>query len=93
MIGDVGFDERELLRDAQFDDSYYKSPGRPDISMQPIEDKTDTMLAETSTEQAMDVDLPPQMMGEDFGGGGFIGEICAMTFVCMHSLFHFSLAC
>lgn len=70
-FGDVGFDEKELLRDAQFDDPYYKSP-RPDMSMQPVADKSDTMLAETSTASAMDVDLPPPIMDDGFGGGGFM---------------------
>lgn len=66
-FGDVGFDERELLRDAQFEASLYKSP-HPDISLQQIQDKSDTMLAEQPQEQQpMEVDLPPPMDG--FGGG------------------------
>lgn len=66
-FGDVGFDERELLRDAQFEASLYKSP-RPDISLQHIQDKSDTMLAEAAAEpHPMEVDLPPTMDG--FGGG------------------------
>ena len=69
FLGDVGFDERELLRDAHFDESYLKSP-RQDISMQPIE-KSHSMIAETSTAPAMDVDLP---LDDGFGGGGFMGK-------------------
>lgn len=66
-FGDVGFDERELLRDAQFEASLYKSP-HPDLSLHQLQDKSDTMLAEPSHEpQQMEVDLPPQMDG--FGGG------------------------
>lgn len=67
-FGDVGFDERELLRDAHFDETYLKSP-RQDISMQPV-DKSHSMIAETSTAQTMDVDLPP--LDDGFGGGGFM---------------------
>lgn len=65
-FGDVGFDERELLRDAQFEASLYKSP-RPDISLHQG-DKSDTMLSEPRPEtHTMEVDLPPPM--DDFGGG------------------------
>ncbi|XP_045180950.1 double-strand-break repair protein rad21 homolog isoform X2 [Mercenaria mercenaria] len=67
-FGDVGFDERELLRDAHFDDTYLKSP-RQDISMQHIE-KSHSMIAETSSAPTMDVDLPP--LDDGFGGGGFM---------------------
>ena len=76
--GDVGFDERELLRDAQFEASLYKSP-RPDISLQHIQDKSDTMLAEAAAEpHPMEVDLPPAMDGF---GGGFMGKHMIWTFL------------
>jgi hypothetical protein len=39
--------------------------------MQPIE-KSHSMIAETSTAPAMDVDLPP--LDDGFGGGGFMGK-------------------
>ena len=67
----MGFDERELLRDAQFEASLYKSP-RPDISLHQIQDKSDTMLAEPVAEpHPMDVDQLPAMDGF---GGGFMGK-------------------
>ena len=80
FTGDVGFDERELLRDAQFEASLYKSP-RPDISLHQIEDKSDTLLAEPAVDpQPMDVDLPPPMDGF---GGGFIGEIWVLVLISL----------
>ncbi|KAL3891660.1 hypothetical protein ACJMK2_003912 [Sinanodonta woodiana] len=70
-FGDVGFDERELLRDAQFQESLYKSP-HPDMSSvhQNVSDggKDSTMLAESSRETHMDVDLEPPIMDDSFGG-------------------------
>ncbi|KAK3578414.1 hypothetical protein CHS0354_035615 [Potamilus streckersoni] len=76
--GDVGFDERELLRDAQFQESLYKSP-HPDMSSvhQNVSDggKDSTMLAESSREANMDVDLEPPIMDDTFGGPvGLMGE-------------------
>lgn len=64
--GDVGFNEQELLRDANFDESYLKSP-RPDISMQQIQDKSDSI---TTAAPTMDVDLPQL---DDGFGGDFMG--------------------
>lgn len=80
ISGDVGFDERELLRDAQFEASLYKSP-RPDISLHQVQDKSDTMLAEPAPEaQPMEVDLPPAMDGF---GGGFMGKLSLkQVFMC-----------
>lgn len=67
FTGDVGFNEQELLRDANFDESYLKSP-RPDISIQQIQDKSDNSLSAGAP--TMDVDLPQL---DDGFGGGFMG--------------------
>ncbi|XP_052764120.1 double-strand-break repair protein rad21 homolog [Mya arenaria] len=65
-FGDVDFDGRELLRDANFDEHYMKSP-RVDLDVAPMHDHSSTLLAETSTAQPMDVDLP--QLDDGFGGG------------------------
>lgn len=70
-FGDIGFDDREILRDASsFEDSLYK---QPDLSHeQPIEEKT---LNENATEKPMDVDDEIQApMDNDLGpvDGGFM---------------------
>ena len=65
----MGFNEQELLRDANFDESYMKSP-RPDISIQQLEhDKSDNITTGAPT---MDVDLPQL---DDGFGGNFMGEL------------------
>ncbi|XP_064597084.1 double-strand-break repair protein rad21 homolog isoform X4 [Liolophura sinensis] len=72
-FGDVGFDDREILRDvSHMDDSLYKSPEPPSIQ---LGDKDDKSL-ESSLEKPMDVDLPPPVMDDGFGGAvddGFVG--------------------
>lgn len=74
VAGDVGFDDREILRDvSHMDDSLYKSPEPPSIQ---LGDKDDKSL-ESSLEKPMDVDLPPPVMDDGFGGAvddGFVGE-------------------
>ncbi|XP_064597082.1 double-strand-break repair protein rad21 homolog isoform X2 [Liolophura sinensis] len=73
LRGDVGFDDREILRDvSHMDDSLYKSPEPPSIQ---LGDKDDKSL-ESSLEKPMDVDLPPPVMDDGFGGAvddGFVG--------------------
>lgn len=60
-FGDIGFDDREILRDASsFEESLYK---QPDLSHeQPIEEKT---LNENANEKSMDVDNGMQASIDD----------------------------
>ncbi|XP_041360635.1 double-strand-break repair protein rad21 homolog isoform X4 [Gigantopelta aegis] len=68
--GDIGFDEREILRDAShLDETLYKSH---DLSSVPIESRDKTLGNSTSMEKSMDVDLEPPV-GED-GFGGTVGD-------------------
>ncbi|WAR17948.1 RAD21-like protein [Mya arenaria] len=60
-FGDVDFDGRELLRDANFDEHYMKSP-RVDLDVAPMHDHSSTLLAETSTAQPMDMMMTTTMM-------------------------------
>lgn len=70
--GDVGFDDREILRDASgIDDSLYTNRS----SIRPVEPDEKTLNEHTS-EKPMDVDLNPTVENDDFGGavdGGFMG--------------------
>ena len=68
--GDIGFDEREILRDTtHLDETLYKSH---DLSSVPIESRDKTLGNSTSMEKSMDVDLEPPV-GED-GFGGTVGD-------------------
>lgn len=71
-LGDVGFDDREILRDASgIDDSLYTNRS----SIRPVEPDEKTLNEHTS-EKPMDVDLNPAVDTDDFGGpvdGGFMG--------------------
>ncbi|KAL5014920.1 hypothetical protein ScPMuIL_009190, partial [Solemya velum] len=66
-FGDVGFDDREILRDAtNLEDSLYK---QPDLSShQPVADDKDKTLMENATDKPMDVDLEAPVTTDDFGG-------------------------
>lgn len=72
-FGDVGFDDREILRDASgIDDSLYTNRS----SIRPVEPDEKTLNEHTS-EKPMDVDLHPAVDADDFGGavdGGFMGN-------------------
>jgi len=68
--GDDVFDGRDLLRDANFDDQYLKSP-HMELDAPAVSDRSTTLLPETSTNQGMDVDLPQL---DDGFGGGFMGK-------------------
>jgi hypothetical protein len=75
ILGDVGFDDREILRDASgIDDSLYTNRS----SIRPVEPDEKTLNEHTS-EKPMDVDLNPAVDNDDFGGavdGGFMGKCC-----------------
>ncbi|XP_062573942.1 double-strand-break repair protein rad21 homolog isoform X2 [Saccostrea cucullata] len=72
-FGDVGFDDREILRDdSEIDDSLYTNRS----SIRPVEAEEKTLNEHTS-EKPMDVDLNPVVDNDDFGGavdGGFMGN-------------------
>lgn len=72
-FGDVGFDDREILRDASgIDDSLYTNRS----SIRPVEPDEKTLNEHTS-EKPMDVDLHPAVDADDFGGavdGGFMDD-------------------
>lgn len=76
LLGDVGFDEREILRDASnLDDTLYKNQ---DISTAPIDDHEKTLgNHSTSLEKSMDVDMEAPITDDGFGavGDGFMGTI------------------
>lgn len=67
FAGDVGFDEREILRDAgHLDDGLYKSN-----DAEPKE--TEIEAIEEEKDKSMDIDLPPPVGGDGFEDG-FMGK-------------------
>lgn len=60
-LGDVGFDEREILHeDGHLDDGLYK-PSDIDVP------KDDQPHSPADKEKPMDIDLPPPVVGDGFG--------------------------
>ncbi|KAK7461559.1 hypothetical protein BaRGS_00038705 [Batillaria attramentaria] len=74
-FGDVGFDEREILRDTtHLEDPLYKST---DVGGETsLEDRDKTLTNDSRHEKSMDIDLEPPV-GDGFGDGvgdGFMGQ-------------------
>ncbi|KAJ8321658.1 hypothetical protein KUTeg_000129 [Tegillarca granosa] len=81
--GDVGFDDREILRDAaSIEDSLYKQPHERDLSAEEVVEEKEKTLNENATQNAssdkpMDIDLEAPVHDDGFGGavdGGFMGD-------------------
>ncbi|XP_076437777.1 double-strand-break repair protein rad21 homolog A-like isoform X2 [Babylonia areolata] len=69
-FGDVGFDEREILRDTtHLEDPLYKRSDmhHPEITLD--EDHSNKTLTMDDPAPQKDIDLEPPVMGDDFGGG------------------------
>lgn len=80
-FGDVGFDDREILRDAaSIEDSLYKQPHERDLSAEEVVEEKEKTLNENATQNAssdkpMDIDLEAPVHDDGFGGavdGGFM---------------------
>lgn len=76
LAGDVGFDEREILRDtSHLEDPLYKNPDvSGGVSM---EERDKTLTNDSRGDKSMDIDLEPPVVGDGFGdgvGGGFMGN-------------------
>ncbi|KAK7092150.1 hypothetical protein V1264_009746 [Littorina saxatilis] len=75
-FGDVGFDEREILRDTtHLEDPLYKSSDMQGESS--MDDHEKTLTDDSSHNQKMDVDLEPPVVGDGFGDGvgdAFMGQ-------------------
>ena len=68
-LGDVGFDEREILHgDGHLEDGLYK---QNDLEEPPKE--VEQSQSPRDKEKPMDIDLPPPVVGDDFGDG-FMGK-------------------
>ena len=66
LVGDVGFDEREILRDtSHLEDPLYKSTDmRAETS---LDDGDKTLTNEDSGNQKISIDLEPPVVGDGFG--------------------------
>lgn len=77
VTGDIGFDDREILRDAtSFEESLYKQPDHEPL----VEEKT---LNENANEKPMDVDNDIHApMDDDLSpvDGGFMGKSMSLWF-------------
>ncbi|XP_035826910.1 double-strand-break repair protein rad21 homolog isoform X2 [Aplysia californica] len=72
-FGDVGFDEREILPDAgHLDDGLYKSDEME--QEKEADHEIDRPESPIDKEKPMDIDLPPPVVGDDFGGGFMDGD-------------------
>ncbi|XP_005103220.1 double-strand-break repair protein rad21 homolog isoform X1 [Aplysia californica] len=72
-VGDVGFDEREILPDAgHLDDGLYKSDEME--QEKEADHEIDRPESPIDKEKPMDIDLPPPVVGDDFGGGFMDGD-------------------
>lgn len=73
-FGDVGFDEREILRDtSHLEDPLYKNPEV--TSAVHMDDRDKTLTNDSRTEKSMNINLEPPVEGDGYedGVGGFIG--------------------
>ncbi|CAH1773937.1 unnamed protein product, partial [Owenia fusiformis] len=70
-FGDIGFDDRELLRDEHIDDSLFKKPGSSSILLDSSHKKDDSSVI-APPEKSMEVD-PFQAPIQDDGFGGSMG--------------------
>lgn len=72
-FGDVGFDDREIMPESgHLDDGLYKSdvePEAPETEEQQMEEDDVSHTPPIDNEKHMDIDLPPPVVGDDFGGG------------------------
>ena len=78
QLGDVGFDEREILRDTtHLEDPLYKSTDMRGEAA--LEDHEKTLTNDDRADQkAMDINLEPPVVGDGFGDGvgdGFMGKV------------------